>query len=174
MMANKNEGLFAVRNIRLCSKDCLCLYVCPTHATDTENGQVDWTKCIGCGACAMACPSGAISMVPKVMPAQKVRTSDVASTLASLVSSKAKEEGIASALVAKSEDSSTKALCEAISQSARYSAEDLERESGYMIPQSQAAVFFMKSVLKSETSPSFPKAALEELIATFDHRPDKL
>lgn len=25
----------AVRNLRLCTKDCLCLYVCPTRATDT-------------------------------------------------------------------------------------------------------------------------------------------
>ena len=31
----------AVRNIRLCTKDCLCLYVCPTGATDTETGQID-------------------------------------------------------------------------------------------------------------------------------------
>ena len=31
----------AVRNIRLCTKDCMCLYVCPTGATDTENGQID-------------------------------------------------------------------------------------------------------------------------------------
>ena len=26
---------YAVRNIRLCEKDCLCLYVCPTGATNT-------------------------------------------------------------------------------------------------------------------------------------------
>ena len=55
--------MHAVRNIRLCTKDCLCLYVCPTGATDTETGQVDASKCIGCGICANACPSGAISMV---------------------------------------------------------------------------------------------------------------
>ena len=40
--------MHAVRNIRLCTKDCLCLYVCPTGATDTETGQVDASKCIGC------------------------------------------------------------------------------------------------------------------------------
>ena len=28
---------YAVRNLRLCTKDCLCLYVCPTGATDTED-----------------------------------------------------------------------------------------------------------------------------------------
>ena len=44
MMAEK----YAVRNLRLCTKDCLCLYVCPTGATDTENSVIDPEKCIGC------------------------------------------------------------------------------------------------------------------------------
>ena len=42
----------AVRTIRLCTKDCLCLYVCPTGATDTENSIIDVDKCNGCGLCA--------------------------------------------------------------------------------------------------------------------------
>ena len=58
----------AVRNIRLCTKDCLCLYVCPTGASDTENSIIDVNKCTGCGLCADACPSGAISLVPKEYP----------------------------------------------------------------------------------------------------------
>lgn len=47
---------YAVRNLRLCTKDCLCLYVCPTGATDTENSIIDPNKCIGCGVCAGAIP----------------------------------------------------------------------------------------------------------------------
>ena len=46
--------MYAVRNIDRCTKDCLCLYVCPTGASDTENGQIDASKCIGCGACALS------------------------------------------------------------------------------------------------------------------------
>ena len=34
----------AVRNLRLCTKDCLCLYVCPVGATDTENSIIDVIK----------------------------------------------------------------------------------------------------------------------------------
>ena len=44
--------MMAVRNLRLCTKDCLCLYVCPVGATDTENSIIDVKKCIGCGMCA--------------------------------------------------------------------------------------------------------------------------
>ena len=31
---------YAVRNLRLCTKDCLCLYVCPTGASDTEDSII--------------------------------------------------------------------------------------------------------------------------------------
>ena len=63
--------LFAVRNLRLCTKDCLCLYVCPTGASDTEDSIIDVKTCIGCGTCAAACPGGAISMVPYDYPPQQ-------------------------------------------------------------------------------------------------------
>ena len=72
---------YAVRNIRLCTKDCLCLYVCPTGATDTENSIIDVSKCIGCGDCADACPSGAISMVPFEYPEQQPKTESVVNTM---------------------------------------------------------------------------------------------
>ena len=48
--------LKAVRNLRLCTKDCLCLYVCPYGATDTENSIIDINKCVGCGKCLSVCP----------------------------------------------------------------------------------------------------------------------
>ena len=51
---------YAVRNIRLCTKDCLCLYVCPTGATDTENSIIDVNKCIACGSCRETCRFDAV------------------------------------------------------------------------------------------------------------------
>ena len=52
----------AVRNLRLCTKDCLCLYVCPVGATDTENSIIDVNKCIGCGICTTKCKFDAITL----------------------------------------------------------------------------------------------------------------
>ena len=51
--------MIASRNLRICTKDCMCLYVCPTGATDTETGQIDFSRCVGCGDCARSCPNSA-------------------------------------------------------------------------------------------------------------------
>ena len=56
---------YAVRNLRLCTKDCLCLYVCPTGATDTENSIIDTAKCIGCGVCVSQCPKAVLKLVKR-------------------------------------------------------------------------------------------------------------
>jgi len=147
---------YAVRNIRLCTKDCLCLYVCPTGATDTENSIIDVTKCIGCGDCAEACPSGAISMVPESFPPQQEKTSDVVNALRALMRSKSEQEGIAAELPGK--------LAAAIEKSNHIMAEDIIRESGYMLPQSQNTINFLKSLLNEENPEGFPRETVEKLL----------
>ena len=87
----------AVRNLRLCTKDCLCLYVCPTGATDTENSIIDVDKCLGCGVCADACPSGAISMVPTEYPPQQPKQDAVIACANTMAGNKADQENIAAA-----------------------------------------------------------------------------
>ncbi len=128
----------AVRNLRLCTKDCLCLYVCPTGATDTENSIIDPEKCIGCGACFEACPSSAISMVPVEMPPQQKKEEKVVEALRALVQSKAEAENIASQL--------PDALSVAVEKSSRLMAEDLIREAGFMLPQSGNTKAFLESI----------------------------
>ena len=144
---------YAVRNLRLCTKDCLCLYVCPTGATDTENSVIDVKKCIGCGACADACPSSAISMVPAEYPPQQPKQSGVVASLRSLIASKNEAE-----LAARARND---ALGEAIAKSSRLMAEDLCRESGFMLPESMNAENFLKSI---KNYPGIDVKAVEYLL----------
>ena len=144
---------YAVRNLRLCTKDCLCLYVCPTGAADTENSIIDPDKCIGCGVCAEACPSGAISMMPKELPPQQPKTEQVTEALRALAQSKAKAESIASQL--------PDTLSEAVAKSSRLMAEDLCREAGFMLPQSADTKEFLEQI---KSYPDIPIDVVEALL----------
>ena len=157
--------MHAVRNIRLCTKDCLCLYVCPTGATDTENGQIDASTCIsGCRACVDACPSSAISLVPEEFPPQQEKTRAVQVELRSLAASKVRQEQIASQAANKSNDLASCQLAKAISMSNRLMAEDLLREAGYMLPQSQNVKALLQSLLKRNQPKGFPTEAVEKIL----------
>ena len=147
---------YAVRNIRLCTKDCLCLYVCPTGATDTENSVIDVSKCIGCGDCAGACPSGAISMVPEVYPQQQPKTEAVINVLRNLMRSKSEQEMIAAGLPGK--------LAMAIEKSNHIMAEDIIREAGYMLPQSGNVHAFLQKLVENPPASDFPKETAEKLL----------
>jgi len=148
--------MYAVRNIRLCTKDCLCLYVCPSGATDTENSVIDVDKCTGCGVCAGACPSGAISMVPEEYPPQQPKAIAVAQALRSLSRSKTRQEGIAATRPGR--------LAAAFERSNRIMAEDLLRESGYMLPQSGNTRDFLKSLLAVPQPKDFPVETVKKLL----------
>lgn len=154
---------YAVRNIRLCTKDCLCLYVCPTGATDTENSIIDTEKCIGCGDCAQACPSGAISMVPVKMPHQQRKDLRVIDALRVLVQSKASAENLSASFPDE--------LGTAIEKSSRLMAEDLCREAGFMLPQSGRSKAFLESI---RSDPDVPADVVERLLKSIRFHDDSM
>jgi len=155
---------YAVRNISLCTKDCLCLYVCPTGATDTEDSIIDRDKCIGCGACANACPSKAISLVPLEMPKPQEKTGPVLNALNGLSDSKTGTEQKALQLAAQTDSEALDRLMRAIACSSRVMAEDLIRESGYMLPQGENVRQMLEAFIASPPSEDFPLEAAEKLL----------
>ena len=155
----------AYRNIRLCTKDCMCLYICPTGATNTENSIIDVTKCTpGCMACVYSCPSGAISMVPDKYPPPQPKTNNVVAAQRALGKSKIGQMKIANSVAASSNSAITKQFAEAVGKSNIRMSEDILRESRYLLPQSAEVRELLESML-ADTAPDFPRDAVELLLA---------
>ncbi len=163
-MEKNEKKMVAVRNIDLCSKDCLCLYVCPNGATDTENSIIDVDKCTGCGMCANACPSKAISMVPVEYPAQQKKKKEVVNSLNKLSKSKVEQEKIAKQIANNTDKPGFKKLMTAISKSNRLMAEDIIRESGYMLPQSSNANKILNEIKNNDKFENIPAQEIEKLL----------
>ncbi|MDC7230094.1 MAG: 4Fe-4S ferredoxin [Sphaerochaetaceae bacterium] len=158
--------MHAARNISLCTKDCVCLFICPTGATDTENGQIDFARCLdGCRLCVDACPSHAIYLVPSVYPSPQAKSDEVRKSLFALAKSKATQESLARGLAEASDDPLFKQLMHAVATSNRVLAEDCYREAGYILPQSEAVTSWLKQLLSDHSSDKdFPSDAVKALL----------
>ena len=156
--------MIASRNLRICTKDCMCLYVCPTGATDTETGQIDFAKCVGCGDCARSCPNSAISMIPLDYPHQQPKDETVVGKVRSIAGSKAAQEAIAKQVMDGTDDPRLRTLMKAVRRSERLMGEDLIRETGYLLPQS-GGVRRMLETFVADPPEGFPVEAARELLA---------
>jgi Fe-S-cluster-containing hydrogenase component 2 len=157
--------MHAVRNISLCTKDCVCLFVCPTGATNTEIGQIDAGKCLdGCRRCVDACPSHAIALVMDNYPVLPPKDHAVSETLLAYLQRRSHQELRAKCLA--SQAAGTR-LAKALALSIRIVAEDCAREAGYLLPQSAATRDLLRKLLGERMiipGKPFPEAAIQELL----------
>ncbi len=154
----------AVRNLRLCTKDCVCLYVCPYGATDTEDSVIDVDKCVGCGICAEACPSKAISMMPKELPPQQNKKDEATNKLNKIIINKAKGEAIAKQISDTTDKDGLYRLMKAVLKSERLMNEDLIREAGYMLPQSDNVHKLLEDLIKNKPTEDFPVDVTKKIL----------
>ena len=156
--------MVASRNLRICTKDCMCLYVCPTGATDTETGQIDFARCVGCGDCAKSCPNSAISMIPLAYPHQQPKDDKAKEKIRAIARSKAAQEGIARQIARTTDDPNLRILMKAVRRSERLMGEDLIRETGYLLPQSGEVRRMLESFVANPPE-GFPVEAAKELLS---------
>jgi len=114
-------------------------------------------------ACVDACISSAIAMIPRSYPPQQPKAVEVISAQHELAKSKLAQEGIAAALATTAGGSQARRFFEALERSNRSLAEDLFRESGYMIPQSKETRELLESFSQID-SPDFPREACKLLL----------
>ena len=156
--------MYAARNSALCTKDCLCLFICPTGATDTENGQIDRDRCLdGCRLCVDACPSHAIYLVMDSYPEKPEKHEILKRGMVELARRKAGQESMAAQLQQQGSSDAERLLGSALRNSLRILVEDCLREAGYMLPQGRDTVQYI-----TELAADADEETREELLSIRD------
>ena len=151
--------------------DCdACEKACPNGSVKMlQNGRkrfpvINEGSCIGCGMCAQACPSGAISMVPKEYPAQQPKTNQVKAVLNKTAQAKADEEKEALQIAETTDKDGLYRLMKAVAKSERLVAEDILREAGFMLPQSNNAHELLEDLIANPPTKDFPVDVARKLL----------
>ena len=92
------------------------------------------------------------------------KTDAVKNALFALAASKSSQEKIAAEIVKTSELPAARKLATALNMSNRIMAEDMLREAGYMLPQSQNTQNLLQELLNSSHPKGFPKETVEKLL----------
>ena len=81
-----------------------------------------------------------------------------------LIKSKSEQEKLAEKIAADAESDGLYRLALALAKSSRLAAEDISRESGYMLPQSKNTHDRLKEWLEHPASCDFPREAAQKLL----------
>jgi hypothetical protein len=111
-----------------------------------------------------ACPSHAISLSPVSYPPPQSKADTVSETLLKLAQSKLTQASIAEGVAQSSIDADTRQIADAVAASNRLMAEDLLRESGYLLPQSENVRALLKALLDAPPDEAFPADAARRLL----------
>ena len=103
-------------------------------------------------------------MVPVEYPPQQKKELSVLAQAQALTGNKAREEQMARQLAQVVQAPGLYRLLKAVERSARLVQEDLQRESGYMLPQSKNVHDLLERLLKDPPTPEFPREAAQALL----------
>ena len=102
-------------------------------------------------------------MVPDKYPPPQPKTEAVVAAQRALGFSKVQQEQFADTVASTSGSAVTRQFAEAVAKSNRRMAEDILREAGFLLPQSNEVRELLEAILEN-AEPDFPKDAVELLL----------